>query len=394
MNDWKYSVGFAANYAQYKSNAFSVVRKEIRNANGDVVQPPVIYQYDTRIDLVKGGAFIQVSRRFDRVNVSGGVRSDFNSFTNTGNNPLNTLSPRLALSFALNNKWNVNASAGQYFKLPAYTTLGFQNQESFANKDVKYIKSVHYVSGFEYLPSPSLRFTLEGFYKRYSNYPVSVLNGASLANFGTQFGQVGNEPVQSSGNGRAYGAELFAQQKLTNTLFFTVSYTWFKSEFSGANGEFKPSSWDNRNLLSAMVGKKFGTNWELGLKFRYAGPSPYTPFDLAASQLNYLSVGEGIPDYTQVNSQRLNAFKQIDLRVDKKWNFRQTTIDVFIDIQNLANFKTPGALSYTFKRNDNNTDFETTDGAPIRQDGSNAIPLILNDSAGTILPTIGFIIEF
>ena len=46
-------------------------------------------------------------------------------------------------------------------------------------------------------------FTIEGFYKKYSNYPVSILDGISLANKGTDFGAVGNEPVQQNGKGRA-----------------------------------------------------------------------------------------------------------------------------------------------------------------------------------------------
>lgn len=394
VNEWKYSLGFVANCAQYSSDAFNVIRKEVKDENGNVEQPSLIYQYDTSLDIIKGGVFAQLSRQFDRISLSGGIRSDMNSFTKGGGNLLKTLSPRLGLSYSLNSNWNLNASVGQYYKLPVYTTLGFKNGDSFVNKDVKYIRSTHYVAGLEYLPSPSLRFTLEGFFKQYNAYPVSVLDGISIANSGTQFAPVGSEPVTSNGQGRAYGAEFFAQQKLTNTLFFTVSYTWFVSEFSGVGGQYKPSSWDNRNLFSAILGKKMRKNWELGLKFRYAGASPYTPFDLAASRLNYLSVGDGIPDYNLVNSQRLNAFKQIDLRIDKKWNFRQSTIDVFIDIQNVANFKAPGALSYTFERNSDNTDFATTDGTAVKADGSNAIPVILKDTAGTILPTIGFIVEF
>lgn len=239
-----------------------------------------------------------------------------------------------------------------------------------------------------------MRFTLEGFLKHYNNYPVSIRNGISIANTGIEFGQIGAEPVLSSGKGRAYGLELFAQQKLTRSSYFTISYTFFKSEFTGVDNVFRPSSWDNRNLVSAIFGHKLKRNWELGLKFRYAGGSPYTPFDLDASRQNYLTLGEGVLDYNQVNSQRLGAFRQFDFRVDKKWNFNKFSLNVFIDIQNITNFSETGVLSYTFQRNTDNTDFITTDGQPIKVDGSNAIPKILKDEAGTILPTIGFILEF
>jgi hypothetical protein len=335
-----------------------------------------------------------VSKKFGALTSTAGIRSDVNSFTTEGSNPLKTLSPRLGLSYSLSSKWNVNASVGKYYKLPVYTTLGFKDQEAFVNKDVAYIGSAHAVAGIEYLPEANFRITVEGFYKQYDHYPVSLRDGTSIANTGVSFGQIGSEPVSSNGKGRAYGLELFAQRKLTASTFFTLSYTLFKSEFTGADGIYRSSSWDNNNLISAIFGKKFRKNWELGLKFRFAGPSPYTPFDLVASQRNYLSTGSGVLDYSMVNSERLDSFKQIDIRLDKKWNLNRLAIDVFIDIQNVTNFNSPGSLQYTFKRNADNTDFETSDGQSIQQDGSNGIPQVLKDTAGTILPTLGFIIEF
>jgi hypothetical protein len=142
------------------------------------------------------------------------------------------------------------------------------------------------------------------------------------------------------------------------------------------------------------LGYKIKGNWEFGLKFRYQGAAPYSPYDLPQSQLSYLTLGTGIFNYGQVNTIRLSAFNAGDIRIDKKWNFKRTTLDLFLDVQNFYGSKAAGIPQYTFKRNDTNTDFVTTDGQPIRQDGSNAIPLILPNTDGTILPTIGFIIEF
>jgi len=204
---------------------------------------------------------------------------------------------------------------------------------------------------------------------------------------------VGNEPVVSTGAGVAYGLEFFAQQKLTRKSFYTLSYTLFKSEFSGQDGMLIPSSWDNRHLLTALYGLKLPRGLELGLKFRYAGGAPFTPLDLEASQANYLSLGVGIEDLTRLNSQRLGAFSQVDLRVDKKWNYRRFTLDLYLDIQNLFLSKTPALVDYTFDRNEDGS-YKTTDGQPIRLDGSNAVPLLLEDNDPFFVPTIGFIVEF
>jgi hypothetical protein len=67
---------------------------------------------------------------------------------------------------------------------------------------------------------------------------------------------------------------------------------------------------------------------------------------------------------------------------------------VFLDVQNWYNSQNAGLPAYTFKRTADNSDFLTTDGQPIQQNGSNAIPLILKNNDSSILPTIGFIIEF
>nr|WP_207955547.1 hypothetical protein [Segetibacter sp. 3557_3] len=289
----------------------------------------------------------------------------------------------------------MNSSIGRYYKIPPYTILGFaDNNGTLVNKNASYTRSDHYVTGIEFLPYDALRFTLEGFYKTYAGVPVSVRDGISLSNLGGDFSVLGNEAVNSTGKGRAYGFEFFAQQKLTRKLFGILSYTWFKSRYSGANGVLIPSAWENNHLLSITTGYKLGRNWELGLKFRYQGGAPYTPFDEALSRLNYLSLGTGRLDYSQLNTRRLNAFNASDLRIDKKWNLRRLTLDAFIDISNWYAAKSPGYPQYTFQRNATNTAFLTTDGAAVKPDASNAIPLLLQNNDAQVTPTIGLIVEF
>ncbi|MBK6527978.1 MAG: hypothetical protein IPG07_21955 [Crocinitomicaceae bacterium] len=95
-----------------------------------------------------------------------------------------------------------------------------------------------------------------------------------------------------------------------------------------------------------------------------------TPFDLAASQQVYAFTGNGVLDYANVNSQRLKAFNQLDLRVDKIVNLKKVSFDFYLDIQNLLAFKQETPSYYTFQRNEDNTGFATTDGLPLQADGS------------------------
>lgn len=397
-NNWKISYGASAQLAEYSNTTFNRLRKEIRDGNGALVQPAVEINFNSPLKpFVRLGAFVQAGRRFadNRLGISAGIRTDMNTFTTDGMNGLQTLSPRVSFSYVLADKWTWNSSAGMYYKLAPYTILGFaDNNGNLLNKNAKYLRSNHYTTGFEFLPNDGLRFTLEGFYKQYSNVPVSQRTGISLSNLGTDFTLLGNEAVNTNGKGKAYGIEFFAQKKLTKKFFGILSYTFYRSLYSGADEKMIASSWDNQHLLSVTWGYKFARNWELGLKFRYQGGAPYTPFDENLSRINYLSQGVGTLNYAQLNSLRLRGFNSSDVRIDKKWNFKKTTIDLFLDVTNWYVAKNPAVPEYTFKRNAANTAFETTDGMPVKADGSNAIPFRVKNDDPFVTPTIGLIIEF
>ncbi|WBO85508.1 TonB-dependent receptor [Hymenobacter yonginensis] len=398
LGKWQYAYGAVGQLISYDNRYFNRLRQAVLNPDGSVQQPAVNVRFQSDLQFARFGAFAQVTRPFltdDRLTVSAGLRADGNSFTEGGANLLRTLSPRMSASYALASRWNLNASIGRYYKIPPSTLLGFRdNAGQFVNKPNRYIGSTHYVAGLEFLPSASRRFTVEAFWKQYDHYPVNTRDGISLANLGGDFVALGNEAVTSTGRGRAFGGEFFFQQKLTRNLFAVTSYTLFRSEFTGLDGRYKPSAWDTRHLASVLLGRKFGRGWELGAKYRLAGGAPYTPFDDAASQQNYLTIGQGVLDYGRLNTLRLGTFQQLDLRLDKKINLRRLTFDLYVDVQNVLALKSPAAPSYTFQRTPDNADFVSTDGQPLRPDGSNAIPFLLDNNSGTVLPTIGFIVEF
>lgn len=398
INGWKFSYGASTQLAEYDNKTFAVIKKEVRDGANNIVQPAVKQNFVSPLKpFLRLGAFVQVGKRLlqNRLGVSSGIRTDVNTFTTGGMNGLQTLSPRISLSYVLADKWTLNASSGIYYKLPVYTILGYaDNNNALVNKNANYLRATHYTTGFEFLPNNELRFTLEGFYKRYGNVPISARDGISLANLGADFNVLGNEAVITNGKGRAYGIEFFAQKKLTEKFFGIFSYTYYRSLYSGADNKLISSSWDNRHLLSVTWGYKLPRNWEMGLKFRYQGGAPYTLFDETASRLNYLSQGKGILNYSQLNTQRLGGFNSSDIRIDKKWNLKNITIDLFMDVTNWYATKNPAIPEYTWTRTADNRNFKTTDGLAIKADGSNAIPTRVKNDDASVTPNIGVIFLF
>lgn len=397
VNGWKLSAGLMTQYVGYNADIFSKISNEISDDQGNIISPEQILNFDNSINFWKYGLFAQASKNIldEKLLVSGGIRTDMNTFTDKGANPLRTLSPRLSVAYHISSRWDINASVGTYFKIPPYTALGYANNNGLnVNKGLEYIQSTHYVLGTQFLPKNSLRFTFETFFKKYNDYPVSEATGISLANQGSEYTSVGSEKLLSIGKGETYGFEVYAQQKLENKIFYVASYTYVRSKFSGLNGRLLPSSWDNEHLFSATLGYKFNNNWDLGIKYRFAGGSPYTPFNMLSSQQNYLAIGTGTFDYSRLNSERLRSFSQTDLRIDKRINMKKTSINFYVDIQNILKTQNASFPKYTFKRSEDNSNFVTTDGGPLQANGSNGIPVILNESSGNLIPSLGINYEF
>ena len=366
---WKFSYGVNLQHSDYSNITLGLLEG---------------FDYSTSIDFMKYGLFGKASRSFynDRLSISLGLRTDADSFT-TGSSLLDNISPRFAASYQLTDdqRWKINASVGRYFKIPTYTMLGFQDLGgNFINKNNRYTQSNHYVLGLEYNWTPTSRITLEGFIKDYSQYPVSVLDQVSLANKGGGFEVLGNEPVVDTGEGRSSGIELLFQQKLTKNFYGVLAYTYFFSEFSRANGPLLPTVWDSRNLLSFTGGYKLKRNWEISLRYRYAGETPYVPTDVAASLSAYPRI---ILDYSRLGEQSLDVFSQGDLRIDKKWNFKRLSFNFYLEIQNFLAQAVPRPPEYGLERNADGTEVSPRN-----------LVLIDTNRTETPLPSFGFVFDF
>ena len=349
--------------------------------------------YRSELGLMKYGAFAQLSKDLfrNKLALSLGLRVDGNNFNSEMENPFNQLSPRLSASYSINDRFRINANAGTYFQLPAYTILGYRDSTTtLVNKNVSYIQCDHFVGGIEYTSPAFLRVTVEGFLKNYSHYPFDLRDSISIANQGSDFGVVGTVPVNSMNKGRAYGAEILVQQKLNKNMYGILAYTFVRSEFQDYKGDYIPASWDYQHILSVTAGKYLKKNWEIGARFRYNSGSPYTPYQVAASmeKSNFDITGQGILDKQKLNSLRTESFHQLDVRVDKKYYFKKWSLNVYLDIQNLYNSKTTLSPYLSVQRD--------SDGNPT-EDPANPgsySPNFIKNESGTVIPTIGLILEF
>lgn len=382
-NGFKYVLSTNLEYAKYNNQTYQQLYIEDSLFN---------LRYQTDFNLIKYGLSAQASKSVfnERLLISLGLRLDGSDYNTNTSNLLNQLSPRLALSYSVNDQFKLNAGLGRYFQQAAYTTMGFRdNQGDLVNENaVKYIGANHYNLGVEYRFNKPMTLSIEGFYKDYFQYPIDLITGASLANQGAEYSSIyGAVPATFTGSGEAIGFEILQRVNFSD-FSLIAAYTFVRSKFTDIQNELIPSSWDSKHLLTITGSKQFKKNWRAGFKWRFVGGLPYTPYDLetSANIAAWNANGQPYFDYSQLNAERFSAFHQLDIRVDKNFFFDKWSLMVYIDIQNLYNFKTEGQ-DYIIRAKNPDGSFQTTNN------GQDYVLESIPNKGGTVLPTIGLMVK-
>lgn len=362
---------------------------------------PVDNKYSTNLFLTRYAAYAAVDKMLfgDKLRVNLSARIDGNDYSCGTSNPLRQFSPRLALSYEFVPKWTINANVGRYFQEPSYATMGYRDAVGVMvnRNNLRYIQSDQITVGFAYVPRSGQKISIEGFYKGYDKYPISTIDSTAVGSTGQDVFAVGAVPASSVGKGRAYGLELMYRNEDLWGFMVNFSYTYYFSEFRKmdrnfeATGPYIPSNWDNRHLVNVMFSREIGRGWEVGARWRFAGGAPLTPYDVVrSSQIDVWQENHRpVLDYSLVNSQRLPSFHQLDLRVDKTWYFKKWTFALYLDIQNLYNYKAYGA-DVLMPETDLNGNYVKDPNNPNQY----VMKSYSNEIGGTIIPTFGVIIEF
>ena len=393
LNDYNFTYGAGVEYAHYTNNTLKAVF-----INGSTSQ----INYDTNLVLYKWNAFGQISKVFlnRSLTLSFGARLDANSYSKEMSNMFRQFSPRFSAAYEFSPSFSIDMNVGTYFQQPSYTTLGYGDLSgNLVNRNNKlaYIRSDHFVLGFEWLPNSSSKFSVEGFYKLYSHYPFSVKDSISLAGKGADFGTYGDEEVLSIGKGRSYGVEFLYRSKDLFGFNVIAAYTLVWSQANKFDKDLKvlnsyyPTAWDNRNLFTLTTTRVIMKTWNIGLKWRYVGGEPYTPYDLNKSSIieAWNLQPNGYLDYSKYNSERLKPYHQLDVRIDKMYYLKKWTLNFYIDVQNLYNFKSEEVDKWVVVLDQNKNPV-------VDPSDSNRYLLkkLKSEGSGTILPTIGIIAEF
>jgi TonB family protein len=215
----------------------------------------------------------------------------------------------------------------------------------FGNPKLGPEHAIHYSLGLEQAIYRGLMIDVTGFYKQLYDL-VAVDNNLVLRD-----GKVVSERVSNDGIGRIYGGEIMLRQSLSKWFFGWVSYTLMRSERKDcATCAWRLFDFDQTHVLVIALHAYLPRGFEVGARFRYVSGFPYTPnyggwYD---ADTDVYSPAQG-----RVNTARLGAFHQLDLRIDKTFLFKRWLLKLYLDIQNVYDHQSPelNQSSFDYTRN-------------------------------------------
>ncbi len=239
-----------------------------------------------------------------------GVRLDYSSDTKNWD-----LAPRLLVRQDLTREFprtTVKGAAGVYFQPP-------QPQETspvFGQAGLVSNRATEFDVGLEQELTRYVDVNLDGFYKALDHLVVP----GSL----------------NSGTGTAFGLETLLKYHFDGRFFGWLAYTLSRS--TRQDGPGLPTylfTFDQTHILTAIASYRLGKGWQVGARFRFVSGNPYTPnaygfFD--ENNATYLPLSQ-----YPINGQRLPAFHQLDIRVDKTWLFSKWMLSAYLDVENVYN---------------------------------------------------------
>ncbi len=268
-----------------------------------------------------------------RFSITPGIRVDRYGLTGE-----TLASPRFAARFAATSKIALTFAAGIYRQPPSLFILSLTP----FNRDLKTQTATHVIGGIDWLIREDLRVRFETYQKNYDDLIIQPL-------FPTQnFALDGN--YFNSGSGTSRGFEISVQKSLSGLFSGQASYAYVNStrRFTENGNEF-PSDFERPHQLT-LIGITRFYGFIIAAKYRVASGLPYTRRTPIGVFPNTQFFIQRIASEQDINALRLPNFASLDLRAEKRFDFKRVSFAPYIDYFNITNHNSIVQPNYEFFR--------------------------------------------
>ncbi len=229
----------------------------------------------------------------------------------------------------------LKAGVGAFHQPPQFQ----ETDETFGTPNLLSNRALHYSVGVEQELTEQLEASVEGFYKDLVNI---VGRGAN---------DTGSFTYNNEASGNIYGLETFLKYKPDDRFFGWLAYTLSRSERKeGPDDPARLFEFDQTHNLSVLGSYRLGRGWEFGAKFQVTSGNLYTPVvdDPSLPALYAADAGSYAPLQGELWSRRLPAFHRLDVRVDKRWQFKAWRLAAYLDVRNIYNNASVEGIAYNY----------------------------------------------
>ncbi|MCB9194775.1 MAG: TonB-dependent receptor [Flavobacteriales bacterium] len=270
------------------------------------------------------------------------------------------LEPRIGFKYQFTDKNAISIAYGMHNQLApnrlffrqisddqGNTILDENGDPYIPNRDLKMIRSNHFVISFDQSLGKYSRLKAEAYYQLIDNAPVQNINSYySVLNYGANFDLTFPDTLINAGTGYNYGLEITLERFLNEGFYYLFTGSVYQSKYEGRDGVLRNTAFNGNYTTNFLIGKEFqlfakkenakATNrFVVDFKWTLNGGQRYIPIDLAASQ----SSGKAVYDFEHAFEDRYDDYFRMDLKIGYKRNGDKITQEWSINFQNLTNRK-------------------------------------------------------
>lgn len=264
---------------------------------------------------------------------------DFNEST--------ALEPRVSLNWQFRPNQSLSLGYGLHHQMQPLPVFFFSEEVQpgvyeRTNKDLDFIRSNHFVLGYDVRFGTDWRTKLEVYYQAIDQAAVeSIPSSFSLLNTGADFvfPEVGS--LVNEGTGSNQGIELTVEKFFSKGYYSLLTASVFDSKYKGSDGIERNTAFNNNYVVNLLAGKEFRLGkdkrnaFTFDTKITTAGGRYYTPVDLEASKVK----GDEVLQEDKAFSERYTPYFRFDVKVGflKNSKTRKFSQQFFLDFQNITN---------------------------------------------------------
>jgi hypothetical protein len=318
----------------------------------------------TRLDVADNATLMQAystwKHRFNqKFSLNAGLHTQYYSLNNDF-----VWEPRLSVQYVMDAKHSLSIGYGLHHQTQNITTSFVQTKTQSGriletNKELGYSGSHHYVLTYDWNITENTRIKAETYYQTLFDVPVERSGSFSVLNTGVSFGPSDEDRLVNKGTGRNYGLELTLERFFDHSYYYLLTMSLFDSKYNGSDGIERNTAFNTQYVVNLLGGKEWKLNSAgkfiaLSLKLTTIGGKYLTPIDFERSQ----QFGRTIYRESAAFSEKQDPYFRADVRISYRKEYKKSTLEISLDMQNVSNNKNIFAQNYNARTNTITTQYQ------------------------------------